>query len=70
MYNITHDDIYEWIKDNREHFDLSESVRLDMLDTTNKQVLGKFKYEIHGLVMTDFVSLNPKMRQLQPYQER
>ena len=52
VYNIKHDDIYEWINDNREHFDLSEFVRLDMLDTTNKKVLGKFKYEIHGLVMT------------------
>ena len=60
VYNIKHDDIYEWIKDNREHFDLSESVRPVMLDTTNKKVLGKFKDEIHGLVMTEFIGLNPK----------
>ncbi|MFM7987111.1 MAG: hypothetical protein ACKPKO_48150 [Candidatus Fonsibacter sp.] len=52
MYNIKHADIYKWIKDNQEHVDLSESVRPDMLDATNKKVLGKFKDEIHGSVMT------------------
>ncbi|MFM7982464.1 MAG: hypothetical protein ACKPKO_24395 [Candidatus Fonsibacter sp.] len=53
--------IYEWIKYKKEHCDLSESVRLDLLDTTNKKVLGKFKDEIHGLVMTEFIVLKENM---------
>ena len=27
IYLIQHDDIYEWVKDNKQYFDLSESVR-------------------------------------------
>ena len=42
IYSIQHDDIYEWIKDNRELFDLSGSYREDMRDKTNAKVLGKF----------------------------
>ena len=30
VYHIIHDNIYEWIKENTEYFDLSESVREDM----------------------------------------
>jgi hypothetical protein len=45
VYSLEHEDIYEWIKENRQHFDLSESIRPDMKDTTNKKVLGKFKDE-------------------------
>ena len=40
VYSLEHEDIYEWIKENGQHFDLSESIRPDMKDTTNKKVLG------------------------------
>jgi hypothetical protein len=61
VYSIKHDDIYEWIKINSKHFDLSDSTRTDLKDNTNKKVLGKFKDELNTLVMTEFIALNPKV---------
>ena len=29
-YNIKHPDIYEWVKENRQYFDLSDYTRVDM----------------------------------------
>ena len=60
IYLIYHDDIYEWIKDNREHFDLSDSKREDMKDNTNKKRLGCFKDELIGQVMSEIVAPSPK----------
>ena len=37
IYSIIHDDIYEWMKENRQYFDFSDSLRLDMKDNTNKK---------------------------------
>jgi phosphatidylinositol kinase/protein kinase (PI-3 family) len=51
---MEHDDIYEWVAKNREHFDMAESIRPDMKDETNNKVLGKFKDEMKSLVMTEF----------------
>ena len=50
VYSTKHPDIYEWIKGNREHFDLFDSVRPDIKDTTNKKALGKFKDEMNTLI--------------------
>ena len=61
VYSIKHPDIYEWIKENKNHFDLSDSIRTDLKDNTNKKVLGKFKDEMNTLLMTEFMSLNPKV---------
>ena len=61
VYSIKHPDIYEWIKENREHFDLSDSVRPDMKDTSNKKTLGKFKDEMNTLITKRFIALNPKV---------
>ena len=36
---IEHPDIYEWVKDNREHFDLSGSSRPDMKNTKRQSSL-------------------------------
>ncbi|MFM7989639.1 MAG: hypothetical protein ACKPKO_61030, partial [Candidatus Fonsibacter sp.] len=54
-------DIYEWIKQNKQHFDLSDSIRTELKDNTNKKVLGKFKDEMNTLIMTEFVALHPKV---------
>jgi hypothetical protein len=61
VYNVKHDDVYEWIKNNKQHFDLSDAVRDDMKDNTNKKVLGKFKDELNSCIMTEFLALNPKV---------
>ncbi|MFM7989120.1 MAG: hypothetical protein ACKPKO_58385, partial [Candidatus Fonsibacter sp.] len=60
VYSIQHNDIYEWIKQNKEHFDLSDSIRPELKDNTNKKVLGKMKDEMNSLLMTEFIALNPK----------
>ena len=59
VYNIRYDDIYEWIKQNREHFDLSESLKDHMTDNSNEQVLGQFKDETTFLPIVDFIARNP-----------
>ena len=61
VYNFKHPDIYDWIKNNKHHFDLSESERPDLKDNTNKKVLGKFKDENNSLLITEFLALNPKV---------
>ena len=53
IYIIQHEDIYEWIKNNPEHFDLSDSIRADLKDDANKKKPGKFKDELNSLVMTE-----------------
>ena len=61
IYSIQHEDIYEWIKDNKQYFDLSESVRPDIRDNTNKKVIAKFKCESHDLIITDVLALTNKV---------
>jgi hypothetical protein len=61
VYNFKHPDIYDWIKNNKHHFDLSESERPELKDNTNKKVLGKFKDENNSLLITEFLALNPKV---------
>jgi hypothetical protein len=55
VYNIYHDDIYDWIKNNKEHLDLSDSQRPDLKDNTNKKVLGKFKDEMNSLPIKEWI---------------
>ena len=61
VYTLEHEDIYEWIKQNKQHFDLSDSARIDMKDNSNKKVLGKFKDEMGSLLIKEFTALNPKV---------
>jgi hypothetical protein len=60
VYEIEHENIYEWIKENKEWFDLSKSEREDLKCKDNENILGKFKDELHSLIMTEFLGLNPK----------
>ena len=61
VHNIYHNDIYDWIKNNKVYFDLSDSLRDDLKDDTNKKVLGKFKDEMHSLPIKEWIGLNPKV---------
>ena len=61
IYNIKHPDIYEWIKENKQHFDFSNSKRADLFDDTNEGVLGLFKCENKWLIIKEWLALNPKM---------
>ena len=49
------------MKENKEHFDLSDMVRADLKDNTNKKVICKQKDEFHGHVPTAFTALNPNV---------
>ena len=60
VYSIFHPNIYDWIKENKQHFDLSDSVNINIKDQTNKKALGMFKDELNGVPMTEFTALNPK----------
>ena len=39
-------------------------------DATNKKVLGKFKDEMDGKIITNFIALKPKMYCLKVFNER
>jgi hypothetical protein len=61
VYNIEHQDIYRWIGENKNYFDLSDSLNTDIKDATNKKVLGMFKDELSSSPMKEFTALNPKV---------
>ena len=42
VYDIRHLDIYDWISQSREHFDLTESMKADLKGDTNDKVVGPF----------------------------
>ncbi len=60
VYAIEHPNIYEWIGENKTWFDLSKCKREELKCDDNKNCLGKFKDELHGLPMTEMLGLNPK----------
>jgi hypothetical protein len=60
VYEIEHDDICEWQKQNEhEWFDLSDSERPDLQSNNNKKKLGFFKDELNSQILTEWISLNP-----------
>jgi hypothetical protein len=61
VYEIEHDDIYEWQRENASKwFDLSDSLRPDLQSNENKKKLGFFKDDINSQILTEWLSLNPK----------
>ena len=61
IYSLKHPDIYEWVKENKHLFDLSNSKRPDLWDDTNEAVLSKMKCENNWLIIKEFLALNPKV---------
>ena len=55
VYNIKHPDIYEWIQENSQYFDLSYYVREDMRSDENKKKYVVLKDELNGRVMTEML---------------
>ena len=53
--------IYKWVHENKQYFDLSDSLNKDIKDDQNKKVLGMFKDELCSLPMKEFTALNPKV---------
>ena len=55
-------DIFEFMKNNKQHFDLSDYPKDHPLYCVdNKKVIGKFKNETSEKIITEFVGLRPKL---------
>ena len=67
MYEIKTEDIYEEFSSNKEMFDFSNyATKSKYYNNSNKLVIGKMKLkmkkdETGGVVIEEFVGLNPKM---------
>ena len=65
------EDIYEDWKEIKEYMDFSGyDKNHPSYDPTNKKVLGKFKDEMDGKVITNFIALRPKMYCLKVFNEK
>ena len=61
IYEIETEDIYKDMGKIKGHFDFSDYPKDHPLyDETNKKVIGKFKDELSGKIMVEFVGLKPK----------
>ena len=59
---VEHPDVYGEMAKFADWFDFSEYPRDHPLyDDSNRKVVGKFKDELHGLCMTKFIGLRPKL---------
>ena len=56
VYEIIHPDLYEWIGQNKNYFDFSDSLRPDLIDNAIEKKLGKFKDEVNSLIIKEFIS--------------
>lgn len=70
-YHIRKQDIYEIIKENKDLFDLGNyDKNHPMFDPTNDKVMGKFKDETGGIMITEFVGLRAKLYSYQVEKEK
>jgi len=60
-YEITTDDFYRDMFDNKEQFDLSDIKLEQFKNSENKKVVGKFKDETQGIPICEFIGLRSKM---------
>ena len=61
VIKVETDDLYEDFKAINEYVDFSDyNVEHPNYDKTNKKVLGKFKDEMNGKIITHFIGLNQR----------
>ena len=60
-YQITTEDLYQDMFDNKDQFDLSDMKLEQFKDSENKKVVGKFKNETQGIPICEFIGLKSKM---------
>ena len=60
-YDITTEDFYRDMFDNKEQFDLSDMKLKQFKNLENKKVVGKFKDETQGIPVCEFIGLRSKM---------
>ena len=60
-YEITTEDFYRDMYNNKEHFDLSDMHLKQFKNMENKKVVGKFKDETQGIPICEFIGLRSKM---------
>ena len=60
-YEITTEDFYLDMYNNKEHFDLSDMHLKQFKNSENKKVVGKFKDETQGIPICEFIGLRSKM---------
>ena len=62
IYKFVNVDVFDDVMTpNKDWFDLSKMKRRHLKDATNGGVLGKFKDEMSGNIMTEWLALNPKV---------
>lgn len=62
ILSIKTDDVYEDFHNMKQYFDFSEYPEDHFCHSNdNKKVIGKFKDEVHGKIITEFVGLRSKM---------
>ena len=61
LYEVYTDDIYHDMLQSKDDYDFSEyPYDHPNYDTKNKKVIGKFKDELHGMTLEEFIGLRPK----------
>ena len=63
-YEITTEDFYRDMYDNKEHFDLSDMKVEQFKHSDIKKVVGKFKDETQGIPICEFIGLRSKMNSI------
>ena len=62
VIHVETDDLYKDLKQINNHMDFSDyPEQHDNFDLSNKKVLGKFKDEVNGKIIKEFIGLKPKM---------